>query len=185
MLVWLCSLYKCVRQFLHGLKFRTIHINLSKKKILLIFWDEPVYFYICILPVICNPEIMFDSKYLSAEVSSLSSWVIHLPTIHFGCTCKGWILPLRLLAQRSNNNVVSQSTTFPGNFVAWGSRKTLAFLCLSTSSAFQQPFYISVLLDFFFYFFPPPYFCLYHKQYCNHRLSPSSKMQILVDNIIW
>jgi len=88
------------------------------KTILLIFKYEPVYFYVCILQMICSPEIMSDSKHVSVEVTSLNSWVIHLLTVHFGCTCKGWILPLRILAQRSNNNVVSQSTTFPGNFVA-------------------------------------------------------------------
>lgn len=30
MLVWLCSPYKCMRQFSYGLKFTTFHINLSK-----------------------------------------------------------------------------------------------------------------------------------------------------------
>lgn len=30
MLVWLCSPYKCVRQFSFGLKFRTFHVDLSK-----------------------------------------------------------------------------------------------------------------------------------------------------------
>lgn len=106
--------------------------------IFLIFWCEPVSIRLYLTSDL-QPRDNTQYICVSVEVTLLSSWVIHLLTVHLGCTCKNWILPLRILAQRSNNSVVSQSTIFPGNFVAWGKR-TSAFLCSSTWSAFQQLF---------------------------------------------
>lgn len=162
-----------------------LFISSFPKTILLIFWYEPVCLYVCIIIVICSLEIISNSVCVSAEVTSLSSWVIHLLTIRLGCTCKDWILPLRILAQRSNNSAVSQSTVFPGNFVAWGSR-TSAFLRLSTWAAFQQLFiFLCLFFSLPFFFFTLLIFVyLSHNQYCNHRCSVSSRIQTLIDDIV-
>lgn len=151
MLVWLCSPYKCMRQFSYGLKFRTFHIDLSKNNP-----SDPLigtHVFLCLyLTSDVQPRDNVWKQIGECRTFWVPGWFISLQYVLVAhvrsgsCPWEYWL--------KEAITMQSVKRCFLWEFCCMR-KQNFSLPVFVNKICLSAAFYISVLLDFFLYFLTP------------------------------